>query len=278
MWVTKQSGFRHSQTDLFVSLRAANAVSSRPPENPPIDQFLLFASQDLSTKFSILDRKIDELEQLFSKKSRPTFDSNSLELIDHDIRVLTGEITSRISQIRSDIKKPIKTRNKDEASLLLNLQQSSCIRLGQFIQKFRNLQASKKIDGGIANDDDDDINDPIASMYADFEPQLTPDQMTLLHRNEEELRNQNDEIARLVTMMNELNDLFRDLSLLVFEQGTVLDRIDTKIEVAIQEVESGNMQLQQANEHQKSKCFYVYIGVVACLILLCLLLLLWKKS
>ena len=278
MWVTKPSGFRHSQTDLFVSLRAANAISMRPPEYPPIDNFLLFSSQDLTTKFTILDRKIDELEQLFSKRSRPTFDSNSLELIDHDIRVLTGEITSRISQIRSDIKKPIKTKNKDEASLLLNLQQSSCIRLGQFIQKFRNLQASKKIDGGLGNDEDDEMNDPIATMYADFEPQLTPDQMTLLHRNEEELRNQNDEIARLVTMMNELNDLFRDLSLLVFEQGTVLDRIDTKIEVAIQEVESGNQQLQQANEHQKSKCFYVYIGVVAFLIIICLLLLLWKKS
>ena len=278
MWVTKPSGFRHSQTDLFVSLRAANAISMRPPEYPPIDNFLLFSSQDLTTKFTILDRKIDELEQLFSKRSRPTFDSNSLELIDHDIRVLTGEITSRISQIRSDIKKPIKTKNKDEASLLLNLQQSSCIRLGQFIQKFRNLQASKKIDGGLGNDEDDEMNDPIATMYADFEPQLTPDQMTLLHRNEEELRNQNDEIARLVTMMNELNDLFRDLSLLVFEQGTVLDRIDTKIEVAIQEVESGNQQLQQANEHQKSKCFCVYIGVVAFLIIICLLLLLWKKS
>ena len=277
MWVTKQCGFRHSQTDLFVSLRAANAISIRPPENQPVDQFLLYSSQDLSTKFSLLDRKIDELEQLFSKRSRPTFDSNSLELIDHDIRTLTAEITSRISQIRTDIKKPIKTKNKDEATLLLNLQQSSCIRLGQFVQKFRNLQASKKMEGAIMNDDDDN-NDPISSMYADFEPQLTPDQMTLLHRNEEELRNQNDEIARLVTMMNELNDLFRDLSLLVFEQGTVLDRIDTKIEVAIQEVESGNQHLNQANEHQKSKCFYVYIGIVAVLIFICLVLLIWKKS
>ena len=275
MWVTKQSGFRHSQTDLFVSFRAANATTVSTPENPHVDQFLVFSSQDFQTKFSILNRKIDELEQLVTKRSRPTFDTNSLILLDHDIRTLTAEITTRIGQLRSEIKRPINPKTKEDASLLLNFQQSNCIRLGNIVKKFRLLQASKKGENMDANND---MDDPIASMYADFEPELTPDQVTLLHRNEEEIRSQNDELARLVTMMNELNELFRDLSLIVFEQGTVLDRIDTKIEVAIQEVESGNEQLRQANNDQKSKCFYVYIGIVAALIITCFLLLIFRHK
>ncbi|EAY15754.1 SNARE domain containing protein [Trichomonas vaginalis G3] len=274
MWVTKQSGFRHILTDQFVSFRAANSASRGPrPTNCQENNYLIQTSEDLSTKFSFLNKKIEELEQLFIKRSKPTFDTNSIELIDHDIRLLTSDISSRISVLRNGIKKPIKTTDNDEAAILLNLQQSQCARLAQVVSKFRNLQANRKGEAHIEND----VDDPISAMYADFEPQLTPDQMTLLHRNEEELRNQNDELARMVTMMNDLNEMFKDLSLLIFEQGTLLDRIDTKIEVAIQQVEKGNQQLTDANNYQKSKCIYIYIATVCALIIICLFVIILKK-
>ena len=78
-------------------------------------------------------------------------------------------------------------------------------------------------------------------------------------------------------MMNELNSLFRDVSLLIFEQGTVLDRIDTKIELAVQDVERGNEQLERANEYQSSNCFYTYISVLLGLIFVCILIMLFRK-
>lgn len=230
-------------------------------------------SSDATSKFMQLDRKIEELESLISKKSKPTFDTDLIEKYDNGIRSISQEITRKITEIRNEIKQPIKTKDKIEATFLLNLQQSQCIRLSNLVSRFRTAQASRKSTPKIFEDE----NDPISEMYANFEPQLTPDQMTLLHRSEEELRQRNDELSRMVQSMNELNDLFRDVSLLIFEQGTILDRIDSKIEVAIEEVQKGNQHLEAANEHQQSKGYYVYIGVVTLLIIVCLALIIWKK-
>ena len=45
--------------------------------------------------------------------------------------------------------------------------------------------------------------------------------------------------------MNNLSDLFRDVSDLVIEQGTVLDRIDFHIQEARAQVQKGNRELQK---------------------------------
>ena len=45
--------------------------------------------------------------------------------------------------------------------------------------------------------------------------------------------------------MNQLSDLFRDVSNLVVEQGTVLDRIDFHIQDARGSVARGNRELQK---------------------------------
>ena len=51
------------------------------------------------------------------------------------------------------------------------------------------------------------------------------------------------EIEKIVGQMNNLSDLFRDVSNLVVEQGTVLDRIDFHIQDARGNVKKGNKDL-----------------------------------
>ena len=53
------------------------------------------------------------------------------------------------------------------------------------------------------------------------------------------------EIEDIVAQMNSLSDLFRDVSNLVVEQGTVLDRIDFHIVDARGQVQKGNKELQK---------------------------------
>lgn len=270
MYDPRQSGFRRDYTDIFTGMRMNNPVSSIPRAEGTANMVTIL-SDDVNVKLSILDRKISELDDLFTKRARPTFDNTELDLCDHNIQQITSEISQRISSLSTEIKRPITTQDPEVVNLLVNLQQCHRLKLANLVQRFRNLQATRRP----VNLGHEEPNDPIAAMYADFHPQVSPDQAMLIQRNEEMIEQQ-DELRGLVAMMNELNALFRDVSLLIFEQGTILNRIDTRIEVAVQDVQRGNEDLRAANEHQKSKCFYWYIGLMMILIGICLVIMIYR--
>lgn len=70
-----------------------------------------------------------------------------------------------------------------------------------------------------------------------------------------------------------------DLSNIIKYQGTILDRIDKNITEALNEVQHGNKELDKAEEHQKSKSFYVYlIGMVILIIILGSLVIVKKEK
>ena len=60
------------------------------------------------------------------------------------------------------------------------------------------------------------------------------------------------EITNIVKSIEELSLIFKELNVLVHDQGTMLDRIDYNMECAVENVKSGVGQLDKADEHQKS--------------------------
>ena len=86
------------------------------------------------------------------------------------------------------------------------------------------------------------------------------------------------EIKTLVTTINDLAVLFKELSVLVVEQGTILDRIDYNIECAHKDTKQAVVHLEKTVEIEKSARAK---GVMACLlasIILCLLFLVLKHT
>jgi len=95
---------------------------------------------------------------------------------------------------------------------------------------------------------------------------------------------------RIVDSVRELNQIFREMSILVVEQveiahplkvskfhtmilqGTVLDRIDYQIELTHQRVVAGNVELEQANQYsvKASKKFWWCFGILLILIIILL--------
>ena len=60
------------------------------------------------------------------------------------------------------------------------------------------------------------------------------------------------DIGKLVRQINELAVIFKELSILVVEQGTVLDRIDYNVSEARKQVEKGKKELDKAANAEKS--------------------------
>ena len=70
------------------------------------------------------------------------------------------------------------------------------------------------------------------------------------------------EIENIVKSINDLADLFKELSVLVVEQGSMLDRIDYNIECTVSAMKDGHQELHKAEEYQKSR------GTMMCALML----------
>ena len=59
------------------------------------------------------------------------------------------------------------------------------------------------------------------------------------------------EVVKIIESVNELATIMKDLSVLVIDQGTILDRIDYNVEQVATHVEEAVKQITQAEKTQK---------------------------
>ena len=95
----------------------------------------------------------------------------------------------------------------------------------------------------------------------------------------EQLVNQRDEeITRIAKSIEELAQIFKELAVLVIDQGTILDRIDFNMESAVEHAKEGVQQLQTAEKHQKNALPMRCIAALVILIVIMLIVLIVKHS
>jgi syntaxin 16 len=87
-----------------------------------------------------------------------------------------------------------------------------------------------------------------------------------------QLVNQRDqEITHIAKSIEELAQIFKELAVLVIDQGTILDRIDYNMETAVEHAKEGVKQLEKAEEHQKNsvanKCIFVLILLIGIMVI-----------
>ena len=89
----------------------------------------------------------------------------------------------------------------------------------------------------------------------------------------EEIDKQRDEeINKLVTSINGLTKIYKEMSELVLEQGTLIDRIDYNIDKTMEHTQKGVEHLRKAEKKQSSpcadRCIQILVGVIVLLILI----------
>jgi syntaxin 16 len=111
-----------------------------------------------------------------------------------------------------------------------------------------------------------------------LDPRFDSDQMQLLESNERHIAERNAAVEQIMTSVVELQEIFKEIHVLVIDQGTLLDRIDYNIEQASDKISGAVKELETAEKHQKNSkvMLCIYLLLVLCCAMAVVLVL--KKS
>ncbi len=100
---------------------------------------------------------------------------------------------------------------------------------------------------------------------------FTDSQLLELQSVEELVVERDQEIQRLCVSITELSKLFDDLSTLVVDQGTMIDRIDAQLVQAVNSTERGVLELTRADKIQSKSVSWSCRCIVLLIVLICVM-------
>lgn len=87
----------------------------------------------------------------------------------------------------------------------------------------------------------------------------------------DEIREREAAIRQLESNIVDVNEIFKDLALMVHEQGETIDSIEANVDSAVTHVEAGNVQLTKARDYQKKSrrkmCILILILLIVAVVL-----------
>lgn len=159
------------------------------------------------------------------------------------------EIVSLIRKSETELKEimSFKIDNEVDNNVRKNVHYSLAIKLRELTQQTKSKEKDlmQIMRMHYNNDNDIEKGDDILD---DFEDEMQVEQKEK-HRIQQA---RNREIEEIVSATNDLATLFKELSVLVIEQGTVLDRIDYNIEESLQHTKKGKKHLIEAKKASES--------------------------
>lgn len=268
---------------------ASTKASRLPPE-------WVDGVEEVQFEMSKIKQKMKELATLHDRHlNRPTLDDSIQE--EHTIEIMTQEITQMFTRCQRLVQQ-INSRSfhgtEQEKRLSTNIVSSLVRSLQEMSTNFRKSQSVylKKIKSREERSREffDSSIGPDSALMQESDPftehydkglemeSFSKAQVQMVEENTTAVRHREKEITQIVKSIHDLNDIFRDLSQMVVDQGTILDRIDYNVEHASVQVEKGLQQLQKAEKYQKKNRKMLIIIVLTCLIVILIFVLVGVKS
>ncbi|KAK8272177.1 hypothetical protein V6Z12_D11G313100 [Gossypium hirsutum] len=276
-----------ASTSFLHSNRSYTALSSEDPGNsskgaatvglPPA---WVDVSEEIASNVQRARVKMNELAKAHAKALMPSFGDGKED--QQNIEALTTEITNLLkksekkllqklsaagpsedSNVRKNVQRQLAT-DLQNLSMELRKKQSTYLKcLRQQMEDAADLEMN--LNGNRPKEEDDDLDDMIFSEH----------QMARLKQSEVYTVEREREIQQIVESVNELAQIMKDLSVLVIDQGTIVDRIDYNIQNVATTVEEGLKQLQKAERTQKQggMVMCATVLVIMCFVMLVLLIL-----
>lgn len=161
----------------------------------------------------------------------------------------------------------------EEATVGANIQRSLAKRLQEMSMEFR--QSQRKYLAEVQNQKSGgDVNKfGIAlDQSGDF---FNEQQLAVVDDLTEAVQSRDQEIQKIAQSIEELGQIFKELAVLVIDQGTILDRIDYNMEAVVEHTKTGIQQLEKAERHQKvarpMKCILCLVSLIGILLIILVL-------
>lgn len=238
-------------------------------------------SEEISANVQQARTKMAELVKAHAKALMPSFGDGKED--QHRIESLTQEITDLLKKSEKRLQKLSSTGPSEDSNVRKNVQRSLATDLQNLSMELRKKQSSylKRLRQQKEGQDGVDLEMNLngnKSLREDDEFSdlgFNEHQMTKLKKNEAFTAEREREIQQVVESVNELAQIMKDLSVLVIDQGTIVDRIDYNIQNVAASVEEGFKQLQKAERTQKKggMVMCATVLVIMCFVMLVLLIL-----
>ena len=244
---------------------------------------------DLQGFVDAVRQKLARLQQLQAAQflveidDTPGQEQQRVEVATAEVSRLLGETQRRVQQMGVLARR---AAAPEEAAIIRNLQAAYAQQLSELTQAFRAAQRSyltsiRKRDAkfrdsfsaaagtGAGADDDDE-------SLLDYEDRgFTDAQMAHMQATERDVSLRDKQIRKIHRSIVELNEMTKDLAMLIVDQGTILDRIDYNIENASHETEAAVQELEVAANYQKKArakllVIVLLVAVLVTIIILCL--------
>jgi syntaxin 16 len=226
---------------------------------------------------------LDELAKLHNERLKVKFvDNQSAQ--ERQIEILTQEISSYFRDAEQNLKRIAIVGNAsgslppEERAVRLNVMRAHATEIQELSKQFRarqkdfymRLKSQEEAGGGFFEDEKGRPLDLDAAMT--LEGAMPEEQRRQLEQLEQHASSRQKEILRIVQSVQELSQLFRELNMLIVEQGSVLDRIVYNVERALVKVKEGVVELDKAN---KESAKMRSIKIIAFLLVICIILMIW---
>ena len=183
------------------------------------------------------------------------------------------KILKEIINDKKDEENALNNLNGSSFQIKQNMKQNILTKLNEFTKKFKLNQElyNNKFQDFVF--DEEQAN---KSFSANKIEDKNKNDFLSTQENHDYLRKRDEDLTNLLNSINELAQIFKDMQALVMEQGTILDRIDYKIDIASSNITSGKKSISKADKHLKNNCFRNVIIILIVIIFIEALLLIFK--
>lgn len=195
------------------------------------------------------------------------------------VDVLTQEIKHLLSKLDREVQRIVRNQNKENEKIVSQVQRQLAQALyrisidfrrqeTQFLNKLEEQKGYERGHFGLLEDSD---------QYNDIDAGFSNQQLTQLQEAQSFVTQRDEEIQKIVETITDLAQIMKDLSVLVVDQGSILDRIDHNIEQVDEHVKGAVKELNKAERSQKaSRSLMCIVGLMIAIFVMLLYIIFTK--